>query len=122
MSGLFRTGQSIMLVAAAWNVLDALLHVAIDEVDPLRMAGNAVVLVATGLTYVVKPGAPRAIVAAGAAVIVAALNLAFFIDGGEVPVAAFVLVAVSLVLLGLASWRFRSGEPEPAATRSDSRA
>lgn len=110
----FRTGRSIMVVAAAWNILDALLHVAIDEIDLLRMAGNAVVLVATLLTY--RPGVRGAIVAAVAAAIVAALNLAFFIDRGEVPVAAFVLVTVSLVLLGVAAWRFRAEEGKAGAT------
>lgn len=109
----FRTGRSIMVVAAAWNIFDALLHVAIDEIDPLRMAGNAVVLVATALTY--RSGVPGAIVAAVAAAIVVALNLAFFIDRGEVPVAAFVLVTASLMLLGVAAWRFPAEEVEAGA-------
>lgn len=111
----FRTGRSIMVVAAAWNILDALLHVAIDEIDPLRMAGNAVVLVATALTY--RPGLPGATVAAVAAAIVVALNVAFFIERGEVPVAAFVLVTVSLVLLVAAVVRFRGEEHEAGADR-----
>lgn len=110
----FRTGRSVMAVAAAWNIFDALLHVAIDEIDLLRMAGNAVVLVVTALAY--RPGVPGAVVAAVAAAIVVALNLAFFIDRGEVPPAAFVLVAVSLVLLGVAVGRFRAEEHEVGAT------
>ncbi len=111
----FRTGRSVMVVAAAWNILDALLHVAIDEIDPLRMAGNAVVLVATALTY--RPAVPGATVAAVAAVAVVALNVAFFIDRGAVPVAAFVLVAVCLVLLAVAVVRFRGEEHGADATR-----
>lgn len=106
----FRTGRSIMLMAAAWNVFDALLHVAIDEIDVLRMAGNVVVLAATGLTS--RPGVPDSFTAAVAAVIVLALNLAFFIGRGEVPAPAFVLVVVSLVLVGGAAWRFRAEEHE----------
>lgn len=115
MKELFGTGRSIMAVAAAWNIFDALLHVAIDEIDPLRMAGNAVVLVATALSH--RPAVPGATTAAVAAAIVVALNVAFFIDRGEVPPAAFVLVAVSLVLLVVAVVRFRAEEQEPVASR-----
>ena len=111
----FRTGRSIMMVTTAWNIFDALLHVAIAEIDPLRMAGNAVVLVAAALTY--RPGVPGATVAAVAAAIVVALNVAFFIGRGEVPVAAFVLVTVSVVLLVVAVVRFRAEEHEAEATR-----
>lgn len=64
-----------MLAAAAWNIVDSLLHVAIDEIDPVRMAGNGVVLAATVLTSV--PGVPHSIAAAVAAVIVVLLNVAF---------------------------------------------
>ena len=110
----FRTGRSVMVVAAAWNIFDALLHVAIDEIDPLRMAGNAVVLTATALTY--RPDVAAAIVAAVAAAIVVALNIAFFIDRGDLPPAAFVLVTVCLVLLAVAIQRFRAGEHKAAAT------
>ncbi len=113
MKNWFRNGRSIMVVAAAWNIFDALLHVAIDQIDPLRMAGNAVVLVATLLVY--RPGVPGAMMAGLAAAIVVALNLAFFIDRGDVPMAALVLVAVSLVLLGAAVWRYRAEEHEVSA-------
>ncbi len=102
-----------MVVTAAWT-FDALLHVAIDEIDPLRMAGNAVVLTATALTY--RPDVPGALVAAVAAAIVVALNIAFFINRGEVPPAAFVLVTVCLILLAVAVQRFRAGEHKAATT------
>jgi hypothetical protein len=42
--------------------------------------------------------------------------VAFFIDRGEAPVAAFVLVSVSLVLLAVAVVRFRAEEQEAGAT------
>ena len=38
--GRLRDGRVAILAAAAWSLFDALVHVAADQVEPLRIAGR----------------------------------------------------------------------------------
>lgn len=83
-------------VLALLTVFDVVLHVAIDQVEPLRISGNVVVLVAA-LAVLVVPLARRPWVPAAAGTISLVLNLVFIVLDGIGPLGA-VLVAVSTAL------------------------
>ena len=72
-----QTGRSTMAVVAVWNLFDALLHVAVDMVEPPRIGGNLAALAAVVFAYVTGPrlAALAAVVAGG---VVVGINLAFF--------------------------------------------
>ncbi len=94
---------SLLLRAAlVWSALDVLLHVAIDELDPLRLGGNAVVVGAVLVTRVAPSRLLRACACWAAVVIVLCLNGLWFLLNGFAPAAA-VLVAVAVGLLGWAA-------------------
>ncbi|WP_395639042.1 hypothetical protein [Pseudolysinimonas sp.] len=88
------------------NVGDAVLHVAIDQVEPLRIAGNVVVIVAGLGMLAVKalrrPAVP--LVAAGANLV---LNLVFIVTSGIGGLGA-VLIALTTVLLATIAGSLRS--------------
>lgn len=106
-----RSGSGALAAAAVWAVLDALVHVAVDEVEPLRIAGNATVLVALGLSWAALRwrGGPKAAagVCAVAAVVVLGFNVAWVATEGELPIPAAVFISVCVGLLMWAAQRFR---------------
>ncbi|WP_341579837.1 hypothetical protein [Microbacterium schleiferi] len=83
-------------ILAAMTVFDIVLHVAIDQVESLRISGNLVVL-AAALALLFVPSARRAWVPALAGAISLALNLVFIGREGIGPLGA-VLVATSTAL------------------------
>ncbi len=103
-----------MVVAAAWNLFDALLHVAVDRVEPPRIGGNLAVLAAAAVVYLVASPRLAAVAAAMAGAVVVGLNLAWVVNEGGLAVPAFVFIAVTLVLLGWAVRRFLQDAPEAA--------
>ena len=107
-----KTGRSTMLVAAGWNLFDALLHVAVDMVEPPRIGGNLAVLVAAAVAYFVASPRVAAPAAALAGAVVAGLNLAWVVNEGGIAAPAVVFIAVTLVLLGWAVRRFLQEAPE----------
>lgn len=112
-----RAGRSTMAVAAVWNLFDALVHVAVDQVEAARIGGNLAVLVAVAVVYVV--GSPRvgAFMAALAGAVVIGLNLAFLRSGPEFAGASLVFIGITLALLGWAVHRYRrQASLEEAAT------
>ncbi len=103
---LFRSGRSIMLVAAGWNLFDAAFHVVVDEVEPLRIAGNGIVVVAALIVHLVKSGRLASFVSAFAAVLVVVLNGGWAIVQGGAQSAVIILFVVTLGLLVWAAVRF----------------
>ncbi len=103
-------GLAAVALAAVWAAFDAIVHVRVDMVEPLRVAGNVVVWVALAVSlYAVRvAGRPKlAGIACGiAAGIVLVLNGAWVIDNGELPVPAAIFFGLAVVLLVLASSRF----------------
>lgn len=91
--------RSVLVLSAILTVMtvfDIVLHVAIDQVEPLRISGNFVVLAAALAVFFV-PSARRAWVPALAGAISLALNLVFILREGIGPLGA-VLVAASTAL------------------------
>ena len=109
-----QTGRSTMVVVAGWNLFDALLHVAVDMVEPPRIGGNLAVLIATVVAYLVASSRLAASVAALAGSALVGLNLAWVINEGGIAVPAFAFIATTLVLLGWAVRRFLQEAPEAA--------
>ncbi len=94
---------SLLLRASiVWTALDVLLHVAFDELDPLRLGGNAVVVAAVLMTRVAPSRLLRACACWSAVVVVLCLNGLWFLLNGFAPAAA-ALVAVAVGLLGWAA-------------------
>lgn len=93
-----RTRLTLVLAGllVALNVFDIVVHVATDQVEPLRIAGNVVVLVAS-LALLFVASARRAWVPAVAGGVSLALNAVFIALNG-IGVAGAVLVAVTTVL------------------------
>lgn len=101
-----------MAVVAAWNLFDALLHVAVDMVEPPRIGSNLAVLAAAAVAYLVASPRVAATAAALAGALVVGLNLAWVVNEGGIAVPAFVFIAVTLVLLGWAVRGFLREAPE----------
>ena len=111
MKNLLHTGRRAMIAAAVWSVFDALLHVAIDSVEAARITGNIVVIVAAVVTQVLRPGRLSAFLSGLAAAATIGLNVAWFINGGEIPIPALILILVALALLAWAARRFLAVTP-----------
>lgn len=79
------------------NIGDVVLHVAIDQVEPLRIAGNVVVILA-GLGMLVVGALRRPVVPLVAAGLNLVLNLAFIVTSGIGGLGA-VLIALTTILL-----------------------
>jgi hypothetical protein len=89
----------LIVVVALVNVADIVLHVAIDQVEPLRIAGNLVVIMAAiGMLAVAALRTPVVPIAAG--LVSLALNLVFIATSGIGGLGA-VLIALTTILLGL---------------------
>jgi hypothetical protein len=98
-------GRILIVVVALVNVGDIVLHVAIDQVEPLRIAGNIVVIVAA-LAMLAIPALRRPIVPIIAALISLGLNLAFIVTSGIGGLGA-VLIALTTILLALLAGSLR---------------
>lgn len=99
-----RTPSASLLLRAAlvWTALDVLLHVAVDELDPLRLGGNAVVVAAVLVARTASSRLLRACACWSAVVVVLCLNGLWFLLNGVAPAAA-VLVAGAVGLLAWAA-------------------
>ncbi len=92
--------QWIPILLIIWNILDIGVHIAVDMVEPLRIAGNVIGLVAAGIVLLglLKPFQRYLLGLAVIAVI--ALNAAeSALHGFLVPMLVFVGVSVLLLLL-----------------------
>lgn len=89
--------RALVIAVAVVNLGDAVLHVAIDQVEPLRIAGNVVVLaVAVALLAIDATRLPIVPLLAGAVSL--ALNVVFIATWGIGPLGA-VLVGLTTLLL-----------------------
>ena len=90
----------LLIGLIAWSTLDIAVHVAVDMVEPLRIAGN-IVAIAAGL--VVLAGIARAavpyVLALAAVMVVGLSGLASFLHGYVPPMLVFVGVSILLLLL-----------------------
>jgi hypothetical protein len=95
----------LIVVVALVNVGDIALHVAIDQVEPLRIAGNVIVIVAMlGMLASHALRTPWVPAVAGAASL--ALNLVFIVTSGIGGLGA-VLIALTTILLALLTGSLR---------------
>ena len=106
MKNWFKTGQTITFIAACWAIFDAILHVVVDEVEPLRIAGNIITVAVAGIVRVL-PGAKAAAMVCGlAALVVLVLNVVWAVDFGSLPVIAIVLFGGAVAMLAGAAVRY----------------
>ena len=109
-----RTGRGAVIAAAAWAVFDALVHVVVDMVEALRIAGN-VVTVGTAIVLAVPMLSARpkasAVVAGTAAGAVLGLNGGWALSERALPVPAAVFVLVAVGLLLWSAWQFFGAAP-----------
>ena len=96
----------LTVVVTLLNMGDIVLHVAIDQVEPLRVAGNIVVIV-TALGMLAVRALYRPFTPIAAAVVTLALNLVFIAIFGIGGLGA-VLIALTTVLLVTIAVRLRS--------------
>lgn len=98
-------GRVLTIVVALINLGDIVLHVAIDQVEPLRIAGNIVVIgAALGMLAVAALRKP--LVPIGAGVVSLVLNLVFIVTSGIGGLGA-VLIALTTILLALLAGSLR---------------
>lgn len=90
--------KTLTIVATAVNVADIALHVAIDDVEPLRVAGNVIVIVAT-VALLLWDRSRRPAVPVIAALLSLALNVVFIATEGIGPLGAVLVAATTLILL-----------------------
>ena len=96
----------ILIVAVGVvNIGDIVLHVAIDQVEPLRIAGNIVVLLAA-IGMLAISALRRPIVPVVAGLVSLALNLVFIVTSGIGGLGA-VLIALTTILLALLAGSLR---------------
>jgi hypothetical protein len=105
LTGVVTLARILSVIVGLVNVGDIVLHVAIDQVEPLRIAGNMVVIVAA-LGMLVFPARRRPIVPVAAALISLGLNLVFIVTSGIGGLGA-VLIALTTVLLALLAGSLR---------------
>jgi collagenase-like PrtC family protease len=101
----------LTIAVALVNVGDIALHVAIDQVEPLRVAGNIVVIVAAiGLLAVAALRRPAVPIAASVVNVI--LNLVFIVMFGIGGLGA-VLIALTTILLATIAGGLRT-RPRPS--------
>jgi hypothetical protein len=83
----------------AWNIIDLVLHVAIDMAEPLRIAGNVVAIAAALIVLLANVKSYAPYILGGAAVAVVVLN-AFHAaqHGSAIPMLVFIGVTLFLLL------------------------
>lgn len=88
-----------MTLLIAWNLIDIAVHIAVNEVEPLRITGNIVGMAAALIVLVGGARAYAPYILGLAATIVVGLNTAeSFRDGYMPPMLVFVGVSVFLLL------------------------
>lgn len=92
--------RALSIAVGVLNVGDIALHIAIDDVEPLRVAGNIVVIVAA-FVILLWPRARRLITPIIAAVVNLALNLIFIALEGIGPLGAILIAATTLLLVAI---------------------
>ncbi|GHF17161.1 hypothetical protein GCM10011600_17410 [Pseudolysinimonas yzui] len=98
-------GRVLTIVVALVNLGDIVLHVAIDQAEPLRIAGNVVVIAAAvGMLVVAALRKPAVPIVAGSVSLV--LNLVFIVTSGIGGLGA-VLIALTTILLALLAGSLR---------------
>jgi hypothetical protein len=99
----------LIVVVALVNVGDIALHVAIDQVEPLRIAGNVVVIVAAlGMLWL--DALRSAVVPIVAALVNLGLNVVFIVTSGIGGLGA-VLIALTTILLATLAGSLRGPRP-----------
>jgi hypothetical protein len=96
----------LTVVVALVNVGDVVVHVAIDQVEPLRIAGNLVVI-AAAVGVLVVDALRRPVVPIMAGLVSLALNLVFIVSSGIGGLGA-VLIALTTILLAATAGALRS--------------
>lgn len=91
--------RALTIAVLVVNVFDIALHVAIDDVEPLRIAGNVVVLLAAILMLTMSR-ARQALVPLIAGSVSLALNLVFIATEGIGPLGGVLVATTSLLLAG----------------------
>jgi hypothetical protein len=92
--------RALTIAVLVLNVGDVVLHVVIDDVEPLRVAGNVVVLLAA-IALLFWPSARRRVVPLLAAIVSLGLNLAFVATEGIGPLGTVLVVTTTLLLAGV---------------------
>ncbi|CAN5529630.1 hypothetical protein BH10ACT7_BH10ACT7_04850 [soil metagenome] len=87
----------VVIAIAVLNVVDIIVHVLVDDVEPLRVTGN-VVAIAAALALLLWPRARRALTPLIAAAVNLGLNIVFIALQGIGPLGV-ILIAVTTVLL-----------------------
>jgi hypothetical protein len=100
----------LCVVAALVNVGDIVLHVAIDQVEPLRVAGN-IVVIAAAVGMLVIPALHTPVVPIMAGVVSLALNLVFIVTSG-IGGLGVVLIALTTILLAVLAGSLRRPRTE----------
>jgi hypothetical protein len=91
--------QWLPALTIAWNLVDLLLHVAIDMAEPLRIAGNIVGIAAALIVLLGFARSYAPYILGGAAVVVVILNsIHSFEDGSGIPMLVFIGVTLFLLL------------------------
>lgn len=91
--------RALTIAVLVVNVGDIALHVAIDDVEPLRISGNVVVLLAAMLMLTMSR-AGQALVPLIAGAVSLALNLVFIATEGIGPLGGVLVATTSLLLAG----------------------
>lgn len=118
-----RTSRWFPAVLIVWNILDIVVHVALNLSEPWRVAGNVVAVVATLIVVFGIARRYHALVLAVAAVIVVVVNVIHSVLNGWLA-PSFVFIGVTVLMLLLWAQRLRrasstatDGERTPFALR-----
>lgn len=120
-----KDGRTATVAAGAWSVFDALLHVAVDQVEPPRIAGNVAAIVAAAAVVALGRLGGRARLSAVICGLAAGLDLGFNAAwvGAErsLPIPAAIFITVAVGLLAWAAYRFlvMARQPDPDNADAD---
>lgn len=99
------TLRLLIAINAIIQVLDVIVHAASNQLEPIRVTANAVILLWLALVAFKRLSARVGVISVGALVIYLALNLLFLVDAGTVNpsngqprVALFIFVALTAIL------------------------
>lgn len=93
--------RALVIAVGALNVGDILLHAIVNDLEPLRVTGNIVVIAASIALLALAP-ARRALTALIAAAVNLGLNLVFIALDGIGPLGVVLIVVTTLLLVGIA--------------------
>ena len=95
------TTKRVLVALILWNLIDIAIHIAVGEVEIIRVSANAVLIAAAAAILLGRAGTHPAHPLVLAVIVFVVLNLAFIIGNGPaVPMTVFVVV--SGVLAGAA--------------------